>query len=104
MSKVEIDRAEVHGAICDSIKELYARKNADYGDSFALLRRQYPNSICIRLQDKLNRLHQLSDPQYVQKVNDERIEDTLMDIANYAIMELTERKADAILAAEEMLL
>lgn len=88
-------RIKIHSDICDSIKDLYRRKNADYGDSFSQLRKRYPNFVCMRIFDKLNRLDTIMTPGHVIQVPDEKIEDTLMDIANYAIMELTERKASA---------
>lgn len=90
-----IDRIKIHQDICSEIHDLYERKNADYGDSFSVLRERYPNFICMRLFDKLNRLDTIIQPGYECKVTDEKIEDTLMDIANYAIMELTERRAKA---------
>ena len=43
---------------------------------------------CIRLEDKLNRLKSLLKKESL--VTDEKIEDTLMDLANYAIMTLIE--------------
>lgn len=92
----QLDRVAIHEAICDDIHELYMDKNADYGDSFAQLRNRYPNFICMRLFDKLNRLDTVIQSGYERKVPDETIEDTLMDIANYAIMELTERRAKAL--------
>lgn len=46
---------------------------------------------CIRLEDKLNRLKALTRNGN-QQVNDESIDDTLMDLANYAIMTLVERR------------
>ena len=92
-----INNIEVHGVVCDSIKELYAKKNSDYGNSFAGLRHRYPNFVCMRIFDKLNRLDNIMKPGYECEVSDETIEDTLMDIANYAIMEITERRIDSIL-------
>ena len=85
---------ETHKKLLDDMHELYKRKNADYGDSFAQLRKRYPNFVCMRLFDKLNRLDTLMVPGYEAKVADEKLEDTLMDIANYAIMELVERDLD----------
>lgn len=85
------DKLKTHGEICDKIKEIYKNKNSDYGNAFAILRAKYPESIVIRLWDKLLRLETLMKKDYIAKV-DESIEDTLFDIANYAIMELTERK------------
>lgn len=89
-------KIEIHKNLCDKTHELYEKKNADYGDSFSQLRKRYPNFVCMRLFDKLNRLDTIIQPGYECKVSDEKIEDTLMDIANYALMELTERKADSI--------
>lgn len=85
------DKIKTHGEICDKIKEIYKNKNSDYGNAFAILRTKYPESIVIRLYDKLLRLETLMKKDYIAQVN-ESIEDTLFDIANYAIMELTERK------------
>lgn len=87
-------KLSIHSTICDGIKELYRRKHSDYGDSFAITRHKYPNAICVRLLDKMNRLEKLLDPNYQQMVHDEQVEDTLLDIANYCIMELVEREFD----------
>lgn len=85
-------KEDVHSDICQMLHETYKAKNADYGDSFALVRGKYSNAILIRLNDKLNRLETLMNggKQHV----DESIDDTLLDLANYCIMELVERRSD----------
>lgn len=88
----DMDKIQIHKQLCDNTHSLYEKKNADYGDSFSQLRKRYPNFVCMRLFDKLNRLDTIIQPRYECKVSDEKIEDTLMDIANYALMELTERQ------------
>jgi hypothetical protein len=83
-----------HSEICKELNNIYQAKNKDYGDSFSKLRREYGNpAILIRLEDKLGRLKRLmlSDEQ---EVKTESIEDTLKDLANYAIMELVERRIE----------
>lgn len=85
-----MNKLEIHRQLCDTMHRLYEKKNADYGDSFAQMRKRYPNVIGMKLWEKVNRLCNLLDGQ-AQQVADEAIEDTLIDIANYAIMELTER-------------
>lgn len=87
-----MDKIEIHKATLDEMHDLYKRKNADYGDSFSQLRHRYPNFVCMRLFDKLNRLDTLMQSGYEAQVTDEKLEDTLMDIANYAVMELVERR------------
>ena len=89
-----MEKTEIHQGILDEMHNLYLRKNADYGDSFAQLRKRYPNFVCMRLFDKLNRLDTLIQPGYEAKVTDEKLEDTLMDIANYAVMEILERRKE----------
>lgn len=69
---------------------LYQKKNWDYGDSFGKSFHEWGMPMaCIRLTDKLNRLCALTKNQG-QQVQDESIEDTLMDLANYSIMTLIE--------------
>ena len=89
-------KLEIHKSLCDETHNLYEKKNSDYGDSFSQLRKRYPNFVCMRMFDKLNRLDIIIQPGYECKVSDENIEDTLMDIATYALMELTERRADSL--------
>ena len=86
-------KVDIHKNICMTLNNTYERKNSDYGDSFASLREEFPDAILIRLTDKLNRLKTLMRG-VEQKVNDESIEDTLLDLANYCIMEVVERTVD----------
>lgn len=79
--------------IADDLHALYIRKNHDYGDSFSLSYKEYGLTMSfIRIEDKLRRLEKLS--QADAQVKDESIEDTLLDIANYAIMTEMELKID----------
>ena len=79
--------------ICNRLNHIYSTKNHDYGDSFAHLRKRLPNAILVRLFDKYLRLETLLSGKTAQ-VNDESVEDTLLDLANYCIMELVERQKD----------
>ena len=90
-----MEKYTVHSKICSELTELYKRKNHDYGDSFGKSFIEYGMSMpCIRLEDKLNRLKSLTRKD--AEVMDESIDDTLMDLANYAIMTLVERQMDLI--------
>lgn len=86
-------KVETHAKICQSMTDLYERKNHDYGDSFAKMRKEFDNAILIRIYDKFSRLKTLKSGA-VQKVSDESIKDTLFDLANYCIMELVEMEMD----------
>ena len=90
-----------HKLICEYLNELYARKNADYGDSFhqTFLEEGWAMPR-IRLSDKLNRFKTLSRAEASQ-VKDESLRDTLIDLANYAIMSVMELDRLAKEAAEE---
>lgn len=90
-----MNRIDIHRTLCDKLHDIYLSKNADYGNSFAEVREEFPEAILIRLSDKLNRLKVLICEGKTAQVSSESIEDTLVDLANYAIMELVERKIDA---------
>ena len=72
-------------SILNEIKQLYNRKNADYGDSFDKTLNEFGLvASATRMSDKFNRFKSLiKNPAQVQ---DEKIEDTLIDLASYAIM------------------
>lgn len=76
--------------ILEEMKDLYTRKNRDYGNSFTKSFKSFGlTSPIIRLSDKLERLKSLNGGK-VSLVEDESIEDTLIDLANYAVMALIE--------------
>lgn len=77
--------------VANDVVEILCRKNHDYGDSFFEQYRRFGDiSTAIRLHDKLNRIEKLTNLD--AKVNDESIEDTLLDIAGYAILTLVSKK------------
>lgn len=76
----------------ENLSETLVAKNADYGDSFAKSYEKHGLvSAVIRLEDKLNRLESLIEND--AKVN-ESIDDTLLDIAGYAILTLIARESE----------
>lgn len=90
---METDKVKHHKEICEYLNSIYQVKNNDYGDSFTKVRKEVPNAILVRILDKTNRLVSLLNGTD-QLVKDESINDTLMDLANYCIMELVERGID----------
>ncbi|WMU08007.1 hypothetical protein vBCtySFA88_00075 [Clostridium phage vB_CtyS-FA88] len=73
--------------IVATMTKIFEAKNADYGNSFGKLFEEYgTTSLLIRLEDKLNRLKTLANKDFTTKVRDESITDTLLDLANYAIL------------------
>ena len=84
-SRAEVTFRNVTEQLCT----LYLEKNERYGDSFHKQFIEY-GLLCpvIRLSDKLERVKTLLKKGY--DCGDETIEDTLKDLANYAIMTLME--------------
>ena len=75
--------------IANGLTELYERKNADYGNSFSKTFEEFGmTSTLVRLSDKLERLKTLSKKE--AQVKDESIQDTVIDIAVYAMLTLME--------------
>lgn len=83
-----------HGNLLHHIHEQYVAKNTDYGNSFSETFERFGlTAPIVRMWDKLQRVETLS--KQAARVRDESIRDTLLDLANYAIMtvlELDKRK------------
>ena len=79
-------------AICLSI---YKEKTSDYGNSFDDSMNKLGLFYAVgRLHDKINRVINLCKKgEECTEVKDESIDDTLLDLANYAIMTLSYRYA-----------
>jgi hypothetical protein len=85
-----VTKVEHHAEICAYLNGIYERKNADYGDSFHKTFLEEGMAMArIRLTDKLERFKKLTKSKD-QQVKDESIRDTLLDLANYAIMTVME--------------
>jgi len=72
--------------------ELFAKKNADYGDAFATYGAV---GVIVRMGDKISRLANITN-KGINLVEDEKIRDTLIDLHNYsamAIMLMDEEKS-----------
>lgn len=88
-------KIELHKELCKELTEIYRNKNNAYGNAFAVLRKEIPNAVLVRIFDKYSRLKNLlnqSQDNIKQQLKEESIEDTLKDLANYCLMELIERK------------
>ena len=78
----------------DNLTETFLRKNADYGSSvkknYDKLEKYGPNEglkyVFGRISEKYDRLENLIYGNHDNKVVDESIADTLLDMANYAIL------------------
>lgn len=81
-----------HGKICDYLKDLYARKNADYGDSMHPLYEEYGlTAFLVLFGTKINRVKTLMNKG---THNYESLEDSLLDLANYAMIAVAELRAE----------
>ena len=73
--------------IVSKMADTYEKKNADYGDSFGQTCDEFGIiAAIVRMNDKMNRIKQLSKKNAL--VTDESIKDTILDLANYAVMTL----------------
>jgi hypothetical protein len=65
-------------------KNLFEKKNKDYGDAFA----EYgPVGVLVRIGDKIKRLQNISK-NGITLIEDEKMRDTLIDLHNYAAMSI----------------
>ena len=72
---------------CNKLKELLIEKNKMYGDSFFKTLDEYGNVLmCVRIEDKLNSLKEIILRGANDGKTDEKLVDTVVDIAGYAIL------------------
>lgn len=80
--------------ITDEMVKLYERKNSDYGSSIHDTYMKYGAvAYLVRMEDKINRIRNIVLSGN-QKVEDEKIHDSLVDLANYSILMLLELEGD----------
>ena len=73
--------------LANQLIDTQKRKNADYGSSFDQTLNEFGLvASATRMSDKFNRFKSLMRCGSTAQVEDEKIEDTLMDLAAYAIM------------------
>jgi hypothetical protein len=73
-----------YSKIRDEAFDIFKKKNSDYGDAFA----DYGSvGVIVRMGDKIRRMSNITSTS-ITLVEDERLRDTLMDLANYAVMGL----------------
>lgn len=76
-----------HDEVLKEMSELYARKNADYGDAFSKSMDADGLLVAkIRMGDKFGRFANLVSKNIDGEVDDETLRDTLIDLANYSVM------------------
>lgn len=81
--------------ICDHLEDLYNRKNHDYGNSFDKQLDEDGLLVAkIRMSDKISRFSRLINNNAL--VKDEKITDTIVDLACYSIMTLMWMQKNAI--------
>lgn len=93
VKQTKIDRMDIYQYILNNLEETYKNKNNDYGNSVADTYEKFGDlSFLVRITDKYNRLLTLCNPNNEQKVKDEKIDDTILDLANYCLLWLVERE------------
>jgi len=76
------DRVQQLSDIQSQCLELFARKNADYGDAFA---KYGLIGVLMRIEDKIQRCISITK-NGINLVSDEGLRDTLLDLHNYSAM------------------
>ena len=81
-----------YGNILKRMDDTHTRKNSDYGDAAYKGYKKFGDYyFMVQLHNKYQRLESLTIGNKTQQVNDESIDDTLLDMANYAVMYLESR-------------
>ena len=90
-----MDKIARHKELCNKLNSIYIEKNARYGDSVSIVRRELGSlSSLTRMYDKWNRLKNLILHPQLDDAADESVTDTMLDLANYLLIEIIERELD----------
>lgn len=94
VKQAKMDRLDIYQYILNNLEETYKAKNNDYGNSVADTYEKFGDlSFLVRITDKYNRLMTLCNPNAPeQMVKDEKIDDTILDLANYCLLWLVEKE------------
>ena len=93
VKQTKMDRLDIYQYILNNLEETYKNKNNDYGNSVADTYKKFGDlSFLVRITDKYNRLLTLCNPNNEQKVKDEKIDDTILDLANYCVLWLVAKE------------
>lgn len=85
------EKINIHKDLCEYLHNLYATKNADYGDSMHPLFEEYGlTAFLVMFSIKIQRIKNLKDKNNIKY---ESLEDSLLDLANYALIAVTELRA-----------
>lgn len=84
---------EKHKELCDRIHDTCVAKNHDYGNSASDLYNKFGLiSYIVRMNDKMNRINTLIKRE--AEVKDEKITDTLLDLANYCLLAVADMELE----------
>ena len=75
-------RVEQFGKVCQEMVALFAKKNEDYGDAFA---DSGTIGVLVSINNKIRRLQNITKTG-ITLVEDEKIRDTVLDLANYSVI------------------
>lgn len=78
-----MDRLQQLEKIQNECKQVFEKKNKDYGDAFS---QHGTVGVLVRISDKMSRFTNISKKGLEISVSDETLKDTLMDLHNYAAM------------------
>ena len=82
----EMSKEDQFKAITENMLKTFVAKNSDYGNSFEQSCDIFGTvAAIVRMNDKMNRINHLYNNTNIAKV-DEKLEDTLLDLANYCIL------------------
>lgn len=92
---LQTDKNNLFQELTSKMSETYISKNHDYGNSFSETFSEFGLvAAATRMSDKMSRIKSYAKKSHDEMmVKTESLEDTLLDLANYAIMTIVELKA-----------
>ena len=89
----ELKDEDSFNSVTEDMKRTHEAKNHDYGNSFSEIYKKRGDAYAIsRIEEKIKRADVLLEKE--AKVNDESLDDSILDAANYLVMWYVERQKE----------
>lgn len=94
LKSVKMDRLGIYEYILNYLEETYRDTNDNYQDNTVvdIYDKFGDTSFLIRILERYNELSRLCNPNEPQELDDEKINETILDLANHCLLWLTERE------------
>ena len=89
----KISRETIYNYLLDDLSEMYKDTNNNQDDNIVNVYDKFGDiSFLVHILEQYNKISKLRDPNEPQELDDDKINDAILDLANYCLLWVTERE------------